>query len=254
VISYETILCAKEEGFGFITLNRPQHGNAINEQLIKDMNGALNEAEKDPEVRVIVITGGEKLFCAGADLKEPRLPGRSQRSNSLFSRIERFEKPTIAAINGYALGGGLEISLCCDFRVAAEDARLGTPEVKVGIIPSGGATLRLPRLIGIARAKELLLFGESITASQALDLGLVNRVSPPGKALDEARKLGKFLNDRPPLSLKAIKDCVLAGQLMETERAIEYIIQTADLLRNTEDYREGRNAYREKRKPVWKGR
>jgi enoyl-CoA hydratase len=253
-MDFETILFAREEGFGIITLNRPDQGNSINEQLIKDVNSALGEIEKDTEVRVVVITGGEKFFCSGADLKEPRLPGRSRRANSLFTRIERFDKPTIVAINGYALGGGFEISLCCDFRVAAEDARLGTPEVKVGIIPSGGATLRLPRLVGLARAKEFLLLGESITGAQALMMGIVNRVSPPGKALDESKKLAQMLIDRPPLSLKAIKDCVLAGQLMETDSAIEYIIQTADRLRGTEDYQEGRNAFREKRKPVWKGK
>ena len=253
-MDFETILFAREEGFGIITLNRPGQGNSINEQLIKDVNSALDGIEKDTEVRVVVITGGEKFFCSGADLKEPRLPGRSQRANSLFTRIERFDKPTIVAINGYALGGGFEISLCCDFRVAAEDARLGTPEVKVGIIASGGATLRLPRLVGLARAKEFLLLGESITGTQALAMGIVNRISPPGKALDEAKKLAQMLIDKPPLSLKAVKDCVLAGQLMETDSAIEYIIQTADRLRDTEDYQEGRNAFREKRKPVWKGK
>jgi len=253
-MDFETILFAREEGFGIITLNRPDQGNSINEQLIKDINSALDEIEKDTEVRVVVITGGEKFFCSGADLKEPRLPGRSRRANSLFTRIERFDKPTIVAINGYALGGGFEISLCCDFRVAAEDARLGTPEVKVGIIASGGATLRLPRLVGLARAKEFLLLGESITGTQALAMGIVNRISPPGKALDEAKKLAQMLIDKPPLSLKAVKDCVLAGQLMETDSAIEYIIQTADRLRDTEDYQEGRNAFREKRKPVWKGK
>jgi enoyl-CoA hydratase/carnithine racemase len=253
-MDFETILFAREEGFGIITLNRPAQGNSINEQLIKDINSALDEIEKDKQIRVVMITGEEKFFCSGADLKESRLPGRSQRANNLFTRIERFDKPTIAAINGYALGGGFEISLCFDFRVAAEDARLGTPEVKVGIIPSGGATMRLPRLIGLARAKEFLLLGESITGAQALSMGIVNRMSPPGKALDEAKKLAQMLIDKPPLSLKAVKDCVLAGQFMETDRAIESIIQTADLLRNTEDYQEGRNAFREKRKPVWKGK
>ena len=253
-MSYETILYVKEKGLGIITLNRPAQGNSINEQLIRDLNAVLNEIEKDEEVRVVVLTGGDKFFCSGADLKEPRQPGRSQRANKLFSRVEKFAKPTLAAINGYALGGGLEISLCCDFRVAAEDARLGTPEVKVGIIPSGGATLRLPRLIGIAKAKEFLLLGEPVTGTQALALGMVSRVAPPGKALEEAQKLAQILMDRPPLSLKAIKDCVLEGQLMETEIAVESIIRTADLLRNTEDYQEGRNAFWEKRTPVWKGR
>jgi enoyl-CoA hydratase/carnithine racemase len=253
-MNYETILYGKEEGLAVVTLNRPSQGNSINERLIEDLNAALDEIEKDGEVRSVVLTGGEKFFCSGADLKEPRRPGRSQRANLLFTRVERLDRPTIAAINGYALGGGLEISLCCDFRVAAADARLGTPEVKVGIIPSGGATLRLPRLIGMAKAKEFLLLGESVSGEQAFALGIVNRVSPPGKALEEGRRLGMTLADRPPLSLKAIKDCLRAGWLMDTEAAVESIIDTADRLRQTEDYLEGRNAFREKRKPVWKGK
>ncbi len=250
----ETILYRKDRGLGIITFNRPDQGNSINEQLIKDVNSALDDVESDPALRVVILTGGEKLFCSGADLKETRLPGRSQRANRLFSRVESFPRPTIAAINGYALGGGMEISLCCDFRVAAEDARLGTPEVKVGIIPSGGATLRLPRLIGLARAKEFLLLGEPLTGTQAFALGMINRLSPPGQALEEARKMADILLDRPPLSLKAIKECIHQGLLLETEEAIEGIIHSADLLRESEDYQEGRAAFREKRKPVWKGK
>ena len=251
---YETILYVKEEGLGIVTLNRPQQGNSINEQLIKDFNQVLDEIEMDAEVRVVVITGGEKFFCAGADLKEVRKPGRSQRSNRLFTRIEKFAKPTIAAINGYALGGGCEMSLCCDFRMAAENARIGTPEVKVGIIPSGGATLRLPRLIGLAKAKELLFLGDPVNGQEALTIGLAYRVCPPGAALEEAKKLAQVLLERPPLSLRAVKECVHAGMQIDTESAVEYFIKTADLLRGTEDYQEGRSAFREKRKPVWKGR
>ncbi len=253
-MNHETVLYRKEHGVGIITLHRPDHGNAINEQMIKELHGVLNEVEPDGEVRVLIFTGEDRFFCSGVDLKEPRVPGAAQRSNRLYFRIERFEKPTIAAINGFALGGGCELALCCDLRVAAEDARIGTPEVKVGIIPSGGATLRLTRLIGLGRAKEMLFLGDPITGREGFSLGLVNRTVPPGLALEEAKKLGHELLERPPLSLKAIKDCVYIGMQTDTESAVEFITRAADLLRGTEDYQEGRNAFREKRKANWKGR
>lgn len=253
-MSYETIIYDKENGIGIITLNRPQQLNAINEQVIKEVNIVLDEIERDNEVRVVIITGGQKFFSAGGDLKEQRTAGRTRRSNQLYIRLERLGKPTIAAINGYALGGGCEIALCCDFRIASETASLGTPEVKVGIIPSGGATLRLPRLIGLAKAKEMLYTGNLINGIEAFNVGLVNRVCPPGMALDEAKKLAEILLERPPLSIRAIKECLHVGIQVDTESAIEFLCKSADLLRGTEDYKEGRSAFREKRKPVWKGR
>lgn len=253
-MGYETIIYDKEDGIAVITLNRPQQLNAINEQLIKEVNMVLDEIEYDNDVLIVILTGGEKFFCAGADLKEPRAPGRSQRSNRLFNRIERFGKPIIAAINGYALGGGLEIALCCDLRVASETASIGAPEVKVGTIPSGGATFRLTRLIGIGRAKELLYTGNPVNGVEALNIGLVNKVSPPDMALDEAKNLAKVLLERPPLSIKAIKNCVHAAIQLDTESAVDFVINSADLLHGTEDYQEGRTAFREKRKPVWRGK
>lgn len=253
-MSYEAVIYDKEDGIAVITLNRPQQLNAINEQLIREVNMVLDEIEYDNDVLAVILTGGEKIFCAGADLKEPRAPGRSQRSNRLFNRIERFGKPIIAAINGYALGGGLEIALCCDLRVASETASIGAPEVKVGTIPSGGATFRLTRLIGIGRAKELLYTGNPVNGIEALNIGLVNKVSPPDMALDEAKNLAKVLLERPPLSVKAIKNCVHAAIQLDTESAVAFVINSTDLLRGTEDYQEGRTAFREKRKPVWRGK
>lgn len=244
----------KQEGQGIITLNRPREKNTINDPLIAEFQQVLDEVEMDPEVRVVLITGGKSLFCAGADLKEVRTPGRTERSNQLFNRIERLGKPTIAAINGYALGGGLEMALCCDFRVASEDARLGAPEVKVGIIPSGGATLRLRYFLPLARVKEMLMIGEPLTGQEAFNLGLVQRLTPAGQAMDGARELAGVLEARAPLSLKAIKDCIHQGMTGDPGEAIAYCIQTADQLRSSEDYREGRLAFREKGKPVWKGR
>jgi len=253
-MNYETVIYGKEHGMAIVTLHRPDHGNSINEQMIKELHAVLNEAESDEEVRVLIITGEDRFFCSGVDLKEPHLPGATERRNRLYSRIEKFEKPTIAAINGYALGGGCELALCCDLRVAAEDARIGTPEVKLGIIPSGGATLRMTRLIGLGRAKEMLLLGEPITGKEGLRFGLVNRTCAAGLALEEAKKLGHDLMERPPLSLKAIKDCVYIGLQTDTESAIAFITRAADLLRDTEDYREGHKAFQERRKPIWKGK
>jgi enoyl-CoA hydratase len=253
-MTYETITYQKETGIGIIIFNRPGQRNAINEQMISELNRVLDEIEDDDRIRVLIITGGETVFCAGADLKEHFTPATSKRWNDLFSRIEKLAKPTIAAINGYAYGGGCELSLCCDLRVASETALIGLQEIKVGIIPSAGSAFRLPRLIGVGRAKEMQYFGEAISGRDAFTIGLVNRVVPAGTALDAARGLAEILLDRPPLSLKAIKECIHAGMQLDTESAMNFVMNAANLLRSTEDYQEGRKAFKEKRKPVWKGR
>lgn len=253
-MNYETIRYQQEGGIGIIIFNRPDSRNAINEQMAREMNGVLDEIEADEGVRVVVITGGESVFCAGADLNEPFTPATSKRLNDLFTRIERLAKPTIAAISGYAYGGGCEISLCCDLRVASETALISLPEIKVGTIPSAGSAFRLPRLIGVGRAKEMHYVGEPVSGKEALSMGLVNRLVPAGEVLDEARRIAAILLDRPPLSLKAVKECIHAGLQLDTDSAVNFVMNAANLLRSTEDYQEGRNSFREKRKPVWKGR
>lgn len=252
-MSYETIIYEKEKGIGTIIFNRPNRLNALNEKLLDELSMILDEIEND-DVRVVIITGGEKCFSAGFDLKETRTSSIVFKLNKIFTRIERFGKPVIAAINGYALGGGCEIALCCNLRVASETANIGLPEVKVGTISAGGGTFRLPRLIGMGRAKEMLYTGKSLNGKEAFNIGLINKVVPRGKVLDEARRMVGILLERPPLSIKTIKDCIHAGIQFDTENAIDFVINSADLLRGTEDYKEGWNAFTEKRKPIWKGR
>lgn len=253
-MTYETIIYQKEDGIGIITFNRPERFNAINEKFIREMNSVLDEIEEDEEVRVVILTGGEKTFCSGVDLKETYTPATSRMLNKLFIRIEEFVKPTIAAINGYAYGGGCEIAVCCDFRVASETASFAFPEIKVGAMPSAGPTFRLPPLIGIGKSKELLYIGDSLSAAEALNIGLINRVVPAGTALVETKKLAAVLLDRPPLSLRATKECIQAAMRIDRKGASDFVRSASDLLRFTEDYQEGRAAFREKRKPVWKGR
>lgn len=251
-MTYKTLKYQKEDSTGIVTFNRPERLNAINDQLLDELDRLFDTIESD-DARVIIFTGSEKSFCAGFDLKEAVTPQISQKYNKLLNRIESFGKPTIAVITGYALGGGCEIALCCDFRMASETASIGLPEIKVGIIPSGGAAYRLlPRIIGLGRAKEMFYLGEPISGVEALNAGLVNKVSPPSKVLDEAKKLAKTLADRPALSIKSIKDCLHAGWQLDSEGSANFVMNAANLLRYTEDYEEGRKAFREKRKPKWK--
>lgn len=251
-MTYKTLKYQKEDSIGIVIFHRPERLNAINDLLLDELDHLLYGIESD-DVRVIIFTGSERSFCAGFDLKEAVTPQISQKYNKLLNRIERFGKPTIAAISGYALGGGCEIALCCDLRVAAKTAKIGLPEVKIGIMPSGGAAYRLlPRIIGLGRAKEMFYLGEPISGVEALHAGLVNKVFPQNKVLDEAKKLAKTLADRPALSIKSIKDCLHAGRQLDSEGAANFVMNAANLLRYTEDYEEGRKAFREKRKPIWK--
>ncbi|MFC2052451.1 enoyl-CoA hydratase/isomerase family protein [Chloroflexota bacterium] len=251
--NYSTIRYEKDGLLSMIVLNRPESMNALNEETIKEMNEALDDVEGDASIRVLIFTGGERTFCSGVDLKVTWTSDIAGALNKLYARIETLPKPTIAAINGYAVGGGLELALCCDFRIAAKATSLGTPEVKVGTIPTGGATFRLPCLIGESRAKELMLIGDLISGMEAYNFGLVNRVTE-GNAIDEAKKLALVLTERPPLSLKAVKESVHTASHFDVDSGIRSVIEISEALRKTEDYQEGRSAFREKRKPVWKGK
>lgn len=256
-MSYETILANKEDGICFVTLNRPKSLNAINIQMVYDLEALIKEIEDDREIRCVVITGAGKGFCAGADINELvkhnfQIP-EFQRRYSFFNRLEDLGKPTIAAINGQCNGGGLELVLCCDFRIASEEAKMGLGEVKLGAIPLAGGTARLPRLIGPGLAKEFLYFGNRSTAEEASRIGLVNKVVPPGELMDEAKKWAAELAERAPLSLKMLKTCVNQGLEMDLMGALDYEARCGAALLKSEDLKEGMTAFIEKRKPDFKG-
>lgn len=262
-MNYETILYEKEEGIGIITLNRPKALNAITFQLKEEVSSVLDVIEKDFDVKVVILTGGTRTFCAGADIKERS--GRtttqpeyyfSQRKThfDFYGKLEHFEKPIIAAVSGVAVGGGCEITLACDLRIASETARFGTPEVKLGAIPAGGGTQRLPRIVGITKAKELIFTGDFVDAAEALRIGLVNKVVPVDKLMDEAKAMARKIADHPPLAVRFAKRAINAGMQMDLVSGLDYETYCATLLTTSEDRIEGFKAFTEKRKPVYKGR
>ena len=261
-MSYETLLYEKGEGIGIVTLNRPDRLNALSFKLREELQHVFEQMEQDEEVKVVILTGGQKAFSAGADIKEraglqstqPQVYFTQQKTHRFYSMIENFEKPVIAAVSGVAVGGGCELSLVCDLRIASETARFGVPEVKIGVIPAAGGTQRLPRIIGITRAKELLYTGDFIDAREAHQLGLVNRVVPVESFLEEAKSLAKKIAANPPLSVKFAKRAVNSGMQMDLASGLDYEAHCAALLAVSEDRIEGFKAFTEKRKPVFKGK
>ncbi len=264
IMSYETAQYAVEDGIGIIILNRPDSLNALNFKMKEEISLLFDQMEKDDQVRVCILTGGDKAFCSGADIKE-RVSAQAEycqydyyfeqkKAHQFYTRIEDFEKPVIAAISGVAIGGGCELSMVCDLRIAAETARFGLPEVKIGMVPAAGGTQRLPRLIGITKAKELLYTGEFIDAAEAYRLGLVNRVVPVESLMSESKAIAKKLADNPPLPIKFAKRAINRGMQLDLASALDYEIYCATLLSRSEDRVEGFKAFSEKRKPVFKGK
>jgi enoyl-CoA hydratase len=258
---YKTLIYEKKDNIGILTVNRPDKLNALSNELTEELDRFLSEVEKDAELRVLVITGaGEKAFVAGADIKElierDALLGRevSQFRQALFSRIENLPIPVIAAVNGYALGGGLELALACNIRIASEKAQFGAPEVKLGIIPGDGGTQRLPRLVGLGRAMEMVLTGDFIDAAEALRIGLVNKVVPHEELIETVMSLAKKIASRPPLAVKYAKEAVNRSQ--EGDTASGYALESYlhALSCTTEDKAEGVAAFLEKRKGCFKGK
>ena len=257
-MGYETIILEKKEKVATITLNRPPM-NPLNRRIYEELNQVSGELTADPEVKVVIITGaGEKAFTAGLDVKEvegkslPEMMDFCACSRDASERVAAIEKPVIAAINGLALGGALELALCCDLRIASEGARFGQTEINLGIIPGGGATQRLPRLIGAARAKELLFTGEMFDAQTALDLGLLSRVYPPDKLMEEVIALATTIAAKPAVALKMIKLAVDRGLNMDLHSALIYEGECFSLSYTSEDGREGLRSFIEKRKPQFK--
>lgn len=261
-MDFQTLLYEKDDMVGIITLNRPDRLNALNAKLKEELGLILDQVESDPEVRAVVLTGGEKAFCAGADIKERSKVQLSQseaysfrlKNHGLYNKLEDLEKPVLAAVSGPAYGGGCELALCCDLRLASESARFAVPEVKLGMIPAAGGTQRLPRIIGVTKAKEMLYTGEPVDAGEAFRVGLVNRVLPVESLLDEARALAHKLAGNPPLPLKFAKRAVNIGMQLDIKSALDYESHCVALLTASEDRQEGFKAFVEKRKPVYRGR
>ena len=258
---YETLIYRKEDNIGLLTINRPEKMNAISAGLTAELAHLLNEIEEDDELRVLIVTGeGEKAFVAGADIEElvdrDARTGRSvtRERQALFARLESLSIPVIAAVNGYALGGGLELALACNIRICSENAQFGAPEVKLGIIPGDGGTQRLPRLIGLGRAMEMILTGNFIDAGEAYRIGLVNKVVPSGELMDAATELARTIASRPPLAVMYAKEAINSSQEGGSEAGFTLESYLHALLCTTDDKREGVAAFLEKRKGSFKGK
>jgi enoyl-CoA hydratase len=258
---YEAIIYQASGGVAVITLNRPDVHNAMNEAMRRDLVRCFEGLAADDTVRVIVVTGGgDKAFSAGADIREftaPQVPTvfREQRRRLDFrAAMDRCGQPIIAAIRGYAFGGGLELALACDIRIASADSRLGLTEVDLAIIPGGGGTQRLPRVVGRGKALELILTAARIDAAEALRTGLVERVVPAGEALKAAQELAATLAAKAPVALRYAKEAVTKGLELPLADGLRLENDLSTLLRTTEDRLEGARAFLEKRKPRWQGR
>jgi enoyl-CoA hydratase len=258
---YKTIIYEKKDNIGVLIVNRPDKLNALSNELIKELGMFLDDVEADNELRVLIITGaGEKAFVAGADIQElvtrDALLGRrvSRIRQAIFSRIENLAIPVIAAVNGYALGGGLELALACSIRVSSERAQFGAPEVKLGIIPGDGGTQRLPRLVGLGRAMEMILTGDFIDAAEAYRIGLVNRVAPHEELMENAMELAKKIAARPPLAVQYAKEAVNRSQEGDTVSGYALESYLHALTCTTEDKKEGVQAFLEKRKGKFTGK
>ncbi len=259
-MTYTTLLFDLSDGIARVTINRPDKLNALNATVIAELGQAVGRIETDSAVRGVILTGaGAKAFVAGADIGEIAEQGpmegqaRSRAGQEVFRRLERCGKPVIAAINGFALGGGCELAMACHIRLAGEQARFGQPEVKLGIGPGYGGTVRLPRLVGKGRALELLLTGQMIDAQEAHRIGLVNRVVPAERLLEEAEQLLRAILENGPLAVRACLEAVDAGSDIGMDEALLLEANYFGLLSGTADMREGTRAFVEKRKAEFKG-
>ncbi len=260
-MEYKNLLLEKEKGLAIVTVNRIRAMNALNDETITELLDIFSDLSEDPEVRVIILTGaGEKAFVAGADIGELKVSDaatateKSRRGHQLMHLIEGMPKVVIAAVNGFALGGGCEIAMACDIRLASENARLGQPEVNLGIIPGYGGTQRLARLVGKGKAKQLIFTGDLIDAKEAYRIGLVEEVYPQTELLDKAKQLAGKILSKGPLAIVAAKRCINEGLEKDLTSGCEEEITEFGKTFGTEDKTEGTTAFLEKRRPEFKGR
>jgi enoyl-CoA hydratase len=254
-VTYET-----KEGIGIISLNRPRQMNALSIEMVEEFSSLLDRISTDDGTRVIIIAGTNKFFSVGADISEilkvdspTAAYSFFNKIKSLFNKVEDYGKPIISAVAGYALGGGCELAMACDLRIAAQNAKFGLPEVKLGIIPGGGGTQRLVRILGVTKAKELLYTGDHMDAKEAFERGLVNRVVAVEGLLEEARKLAARISRNPSFALKMAKHAIHAGSNMDIKSAMEYEARCVEILFSTKDLKEGISAFVAKREPKFTG-
>ncbi len=260
-MSYETLLCEVKDLVATVTLNRPKVLHALNSQVFDELESGFRTLAADPAVRVILLTGsGEKAFAAGADINEiaatDATTGRAKalRGQSVFRLIETCGKPVIALVNGFALGGGCELAMACTIRIASDNARLGQPEVKLGLIPGYGGTQRLPRLVGAPAALKLLLTGDMIPAAEALRIGLVDEIVPADQLIPRGEALAKAIVAMAPLAVAGCIEAVQRGTALDLEAALKIEAEIFGRLCSSTDKTEGTSAFLEKRPPVWIGR
>lgn len=254
----KTVLLEVKNGIGYITINRPEALNALSSQVLADLNEVLDQVEKSEEIRVVIVTGaGEKAFVAGADIKEMDLMSPIQAfeymtfANDTFTRLSDLRQPTIAVLNGYALGGGMELALSTDIRIGFEKTVVGFPEVGLGIIPGFAGTQRMSRLIGTSRAKELIFTARTVKGQEAYDLGILNKLVPAEELLSSAEELAAAIMKNAPLAVEKAKHVIQVGSELPLKNAIRLETEAEALLFSTEDKLEGMRAFVEKRKAVF---
>ncbi|VBB07035.1 enoyl-coa hydratase/isomerase signature [Lucifera butyrica] len=258
---FENLLFEKDNGIGMITINRPKALNALNGATLSELDALCDQLAKDNSVKVVIVTGsGEKAFIAGADITEMQpmsaVEGRNwgKFGQAVFNKLENLPQPVIAAVNGFALGGGCELAMACDIRIASEKAKFGQPEVTLGITPGFGGTQRLPRLVGKGRAKELLYTGDMIDAAEAYRIGLVNKVVPPEELLTVAKGMAAKILSRAAVAVQLCKAAVNEGMDMDLDSGVAYEAEVFGLCFATADQKEGMTAFTEKRKANFTGK
>jgi enoyl-CoA hydratase len=255
---YKNILLTRDGFVATIQLNRPKALNALNIELMTELVDCLESLDQDEGIRAIVLTGSERAFAAGADIKEmaeaTAVEMLTRDQFARWDRIRKIKKPIIAAVSGFALGGGCELMMHCDIIVASETTRIGQPEILIGVMPGAGGTQRLTRAVGKGLAMEMILTGRQITAEEALQAGLVQKVVPVEFYLEEAQRMAREISERPPVAVRLAKEAILKSFDTTIEMGLEYERKNFYLLFATEDMREGMSAFIEKRKAEWKGK
>lgn len=257
-LTYQNITTAVEDQVGIVTLNRPKVLNALNHELMAELVKALEAFDRDDAIRVIVLTGGERAFAAGADIKEmsdeTTVTIMDKDQFSTWDRIKNVRKPIIAAVSGYALGGGCELVMNCDIIIASETAQFGQPEINLGVIPGAGGTQRLTRIVGKYKAMELILTGRPFTANEAHQLGLVNKVAPVELFLEEAKAMAKEIAKKSPIAVKLAKESIMKTFETTLNEGLQFERKNFYMLFSSEDQKEGMKAFMEKRQASFKGR